>query len=263
MTGRMTSREAPAQALEELPAWLKEAMGNPPPVSDPEELLRAERHGRMAVASPIRDRLPQFLATARMTELDRRIASLPMRDVARSWAPRTGGNVVLLGETGQGKSTAAALIFRRILRDGWRDGGTAWSLAQGMRWFRAEQLERAMKSHPLGKGECPEYLAAVGASLLVLDEIGWERDPKGIASILAARYDSPHLTVVTSGQTLKQLSETYGDAVVRRMLTHGRRKPVIVEAFPTRDAETQARRDLRPRPPSDQEELARRMGERL
>jgi len=245
-----------------LPAWLREAMANPPPPPDPEEVARSERHARWSEVGPIRDRLPRFLATPKLPELEARIASPLMRKLAREWSP-AHGNVLLLGETGQGKSTAAAVVFRRLLREGWRDGGDAWAFAQGMRWFRAEQLEREMRGHPLGRGECPAYRDAVNATLLVLDEIGWERDPKGVASILAERYDSPRLTIVTSGQDLKELSGTYGDAVVRRMLTHDKRRPTLVQAFPARDEER--RREVasghRPRP--DQEELARRQGERL
>lgn len=250
-------------ADDSLPAWLREAMANPPPAPDPEELARAERQTRWAEVGPIRDRLPRFLGTPKLPELEARIASPLMRRLGREWSPRTHGNAVLLGETGQGKSTAAAVVFRRLLRDGWRDGGDAWAFAQGMRWFRAEQLEREMRAHPMGRGECPAYRDAVNATLLVLDEIGWERDPKGVASILAERYDSPHLTIVTSGQDLRELSETYSQAVVRRMLTHGKRRPTVVEAFPARDEERRREAAQGQRPPSDQEELARRHGERL
>lgn len=240
---------------EALPAWLRDAMENPPPVPDAAELARAEQRARWAESTAIRDRLPRFLGVPKLVELGERIASPGLRRIANEWSPRTHGNGVLLGETGQGKSTAAAVIFRRLLRDGIRDGGDAWAFACGMRWFRAEQLEREMRGHPLGKGECPAYRDAVRASLLVLDEIGWERDPKGIASILAERYDSPHLTIVTSGQTVAELSEMYSQAVVRRMLTHGKRRPSLVEAFPTRDEERK-RQGLRI--PPDQDELDRR-----
>lgn len=243
-----------------LPTWLREAMENPPPPPDPEELARSERHARWSEMGPIRDRLPRFLAAPKLSELDSWISAPQMRKVAREWSPRTHGNVLLLGETGQGKTTAAGIVFRRLLQEGCRDGGEAWSFAQGMRWFRAEQLERELRAHPLGKGECPAYREAIRATLLVLDEIGWERDPKSVASILSERYDSPHLTIVTSGQSLKELSETYSQAVVRRMLTHGKRRPQVVEAFPSLEEE---RRKANRQPPGDQEELARRLGEKL
>lgn len=245
-------------AIDSLPAWLREAIQNPPPPPDPVEVAQAERRARRAEAGAIRDRLPGFLAAPKLHELEQRIASPGMLSLAREWSPRTHGNAVLLGETGQGKSTAAAVVFRRLLQHGWRDGGEAWAFARGMRWCRAEQLEREMRAHPMGKGECPAFRDAVNASLLVLDELGWERDPKGIASVLAERYDSPRLTIVTSGQTLRQLSEAYGAAVVRRMLTHGSRQPTIVEAFPMRDEQRRAQVLAGNRPSSDQDELDRR-----
>ncbi len=239
----------PTPAHEALPAWLLHAIDNPPPAPDPEELARSERHSRFSEMGPIRDRLPRFLVEPKAPELRTWIQHPVLLDVALRWTWGSG-NVVMLGSTGQGKTSAAGLLFRRLLRDGWRDGGAAWANAQGMRWCRAEQLEREMRAHPLGKGECQLYRDAIGAKLLVLDELGWEQDHKAIASVLAARYDRPNPTIITSGRTMAELRETYGDAVVRRMVQGGR----VVKAFPGL---------VEPRPPGDQGELARRQGERL
>lgn len=222
------------KALDEselLPKWLRDAMDRPPPAPCPEEQAKSERHGRLALASQIRDRIPRFVATPKLSELSERIACEELMRAARSWHPSTHGNLALLGSTGRGKTTAAALIYRRLLRDGWRDGGEAWALAQGMRWMRAEALERAMRGHPLGQGDCPDYREAVHASVLVLDELGWESYPRLIASVLAERYDSPRLTIITSGKTLGQLRDDYGDAAIRRMVTYHGRAPVVVQSF--------------------------------
>lgn len=222
----------------------------PPAVLSDEELAREEKRARGVEASTIRRRLPAAFAETQIGDLVPRIREGALSDAARAWDPRRHGNVLLLGATGVGKSTAAAVLFLRLLRQGWREGGASWELARRMQWFRVEQLERTMREFPLGKGECPEYAAAHAASVLFLDDLGWERDPKATGAILAERYDAPGLTVITSGLTREELTERYGAAVVRRMLTHRQRRPLIAEEW-------------RVRPPSDQEDLARRLGETL
>ncbi len=227
---------------------------NPPAVMSDEELAREEKRRRGDEASNIRRRLPPLFANTQIGELVARIKSPGFREAAEVWNPRRHGNVLLLGETGEGKSTAAAVLFLRLLRQGWREGGADWELARGMQWFRVEQLERDMREHPLGKGECPEFAVANSASVLFLDDAGWEKDAKATGAILASRYDAPGLTVITSGLTQKELTERYGAAAVRRMLTHRKRPPLIRESWPSTPVD---------RPPGDQEELARRNGETL
>lgn len=241
--GVPTSRDA-------FDAWSSKPMA----VLSDEDLAREEKRARGVEASAVRRRLPAAFAETQLGDLVPRIREKSLSDPARAWDPRRHGNVLLLGETGVGKSSAAAVLFLRLLRQGWREGGAAWELARGMQWFRVEQLERTMREFPLGKGECPEYAAAHAASVLFLDDLGWERDPKATGAILAERYDAPGLTVITSGLTKSELTERYGAAVVRRMLTHRQRPPLIAEAWPSAKPKE--------RPPSDQGELARRLGER-
>lgn len=206
------------QALEDaLPAWLREARDNPPPGPDPEALERSERHARWSESSVIRDRLPRFLVTPKANELTRRVSSQEFLTAALRWQWGSG-NLLLLGSTGKGKTTAAGILFRRLLRDAWMKGGEPWARVQSMRWVRAQQFEREVRAHPLGKGECEMYREAVNAKLLFLDELGWETDHKLIAGLIAARYDQPNPTVITSNWAVDRLRRVYGDAVVRRMV---------------------------------------------
>jgi DNA replication protein DnaC len=217
-------------------------MANPPPGPDPEALRRSERHARWSESSVIRDRLPRFLVAPKASELASWVTSRELLDAALKWN-WGGGNLLLLGSTGKGKSTAAGILFRRLLRDAWYGGGDPWVRAQGMRWVRAQQLEREVRAHPLGKGECDMYRDAVYAKLLFLDEVGWEGDHKLIAGLLAARYDLPNPTIITSNWGVGRLRRVYGDAVARRMIQGA----AVIEAFDPGDPDRDGPKDDFPR----------------
>lgn len=215
----------------EYPDWLQKAINNPPPPPDLEELRLADRKLRAGDSSSIRDRLPRFLSHASIQELGARVRDPKMRAVVREWS-LDSGNLLLLGEHDTGKTTTAGLVCRRLIEHAVKVGGEPWATVQTLRWFRADNLAKAAREWPLGKGECPELREATRASVLVLDELGWEQEPRVIASILADRFDrGGSWTIVTSGQTLNGLRERYGDAVVKRMLRFGTRTPTIVQAF--------------------------------
>ncbi len=178
----------------------------------------------------IRSRLPLMFRSASLIELATRVHDKRLMAAAVSW--RWGaGNVLLLGPTRIGKSTAAAMLFRATLGRAVRDGGRDWDLADSMRWFGAEELSLARREHPMGRGEAPEVVEACSARLLVLDDAGWDRDPAAVSAVLAARYERGWPTVITSGRTREQLSAHYGAAVVRRMAEAGGQNPVIVDCF--------------------------------
>jgi len=194
-----------------------------------------ERDGRTPSAQRIRDRLPAFLRHTRPAELEQRISDHRLRERARAW--RVGGKGVLfLGPTGVGKSHAAALVFRRVLGDGWRSGGAAWEFALGLRWFSAAALSQARREHPLGHGDAPEITRAGAATLLVIDDAGWDRDPSAVSDVLAERYERARPTLITSGLKSDELIKHYEAAVVRRFVESGGGSAAVVDcfaAFPT------------------------------
>lgn len=256
----------------EIPKWLQEARDNPPPAPDPEEVAESERLARYAEMGPLRDRLPRFLVTAKPAELVARVEDERLKRVARTWVPQHG-NVALLGETDVGKSTAAGIICRRVIHEGVRLGGSFWDLAQGIRWFRAMRLEKEAREHPLGKGECQALRLAEKAKLLVIDDLGWERDHKFIADILAERFDSPRLTIITSGLTMdgyedangnwvSGLRDKYGDAVVKRIITTRGRGAVLVSAFPELEEAARRKRLAEAHNPTPFNESAERFPDR-
>jgi len=187
-----------------------------------------ERSQRIAEALGIRGMLPPFLRHPKRPVLESRIGEKDFLRAALSW--RWGqGNLLLLGQTGSGKSTAVAILYRALLAHGVRHGGEAWESASFMAWFGAAELAEAAKEHPFGKGEAPETRHACRARLLILDDAGLDTDPAVCSLVLDERYQCERPTIITSGRSESELIVHYGAAFVRRMTEpHG----AIMARFP-------------------------------
>lgn len=145
--------------------------------------------------------------------------------VAEAWRPNQG-SLVLLGPTGAGKTiTAVALAYKLLDRAESLEVPPEFvRFVKGL-WFTVgRDLANARRLHPLGVGESPTILAAQDATLLLLDEIGYEstRAPDGgqdtaIFDVLDARYRASKPVVVTSGLTKAKFADRYGAALVRRL----------------------------------------------
>lgn len=191
------------------------------------------RQERMVEAKAVMATLPGFVQVPE--RLPDMIGSPKLRAAVEAWTPDEG-NLVLLGPTKPGKTAAAALALWSALLHGVRVGGAVWDRVRWSRWQRATDLGAALKQHPLGKGEAPELGKCERASLLVLDDIGWETDSDPIADVLNRRYEAGRVTIITSGLPMtasagaKSLTTQYGDAVCRRMVEVGgkRVKPIEV-----------------------------------
>jgi hypothetical protein len=185
---------------------------------------------RRAEAVRILERLPDFLRPRDASELTRRVTDVRLLDRSRAWRVGDRG-LVFAGPTGIGKSSAAAHLFRRLLGVGWRSGGAAWEFARGLRWFSAAKLSQARREHPLGHGEAPELVRATWATLLFVDDAGWDRDPLGFSEVMAARYERGVPTVVTTGLTLDELERHYEAPVTRRITESGGGAATLVDCF--------------------------------
>lgn len=162
-----------------------------------------------------------------------------------AWRP-TDGNLLILGETGIGKSSAMLAIGLRILdaASAGRLEGDAYKLAKGLRYASGldlgRALSRAIAAQQRGDredGDPPLVARAKRASLLLLDEIGYEEsrfDPHAVRDVLDARYRAFATTIATSGKTIDELNERYGAATMRR-LTHA---GVVVDLHPSRPQPT-------------------------
>jgi hypothetical protein len=152
---------------------------------------------------------------------------------------RAKGHVLLLGRTGAGKSTSAVAGAKRILRRAEANDLPAdeMAFAVGLRFVAAPDLVADVKNHPLGsKAEAPLFQKAERASLLILDEVGFEPvDPnhRTVARLLERRYNTASKrTWVTSGLTADQFADRYGVALGRKMGIDEPTLGVVVQVFP-------------------------------
>lgn len=199
---------------------------------DDRAVLRAAIEGRAAEARGVLARLPEFVRFAGRAQLESRIRDRRLLDVVSGW-DWARGNMTLHGPSDTGKTTAAAILFRILLARGVTRGGADWNRARAMRWFSATDLAAARREHPLGQGEAPEIRDASYASLLFLDDSGWDRDVQAVAEVLNTRYELERPTIVTTGRSPAQLLAHYSGAVVRRLLdAGGSGRYVIVDCFP-------------------------------
>ena len=179
-----------------------------------------------------RSGLDEYVAT---TEKARnRIQDLPLNErkdaveivVGARWK-RAHGNLVILGETGIGKSKILAAIGLRLLDHAF--GGAlpedAFRFARRVRWINGIDLGVARAEHALGAGEPTLIMEAKRASLLLLDEVGYENDrydAHAVRDVLYARDSAGMPTNVTSGKTATELESVYKGALMRRLWEPGR-----------------------------------------
>jgi DNA replication protein DnaC len=132
----------------------------------------------------------------------------------------------LLGETGKGKTVSVVALMHRIL-DRASEAGISivdYDWAKRMRFMSAPSLATARRNCALGE-EAPLVIEAIMASLLVLDEVGFEvfdptRDTT-LFEVLDARYLENKPTIVTSGRTEEEFRARYGAALMRRITDRG------------------------------------------
>jgi hypothetical protein len=197
----------------------------------PEADAAADRELRAVDARRIRARLPAFLLSCDPRGLRARVSDKRLVRAVSDWRWGSGG-MMFVGRSGIGKSSAAAWLFRRLLGEGLLQGGEPWDRAHGLHWYSADDLARSRLEHSLGRGEAPEVVRAECAGLLFLDDLGWDRDPAVVSTVLARRYEAARPTIVTSGRSTDELSTVYGAAVIRRMAEAGGRGAMtVVDCF--------------------------------
>jgi hypothetical protein len=214
------------------------------PHFDAERFEREEAQRRAAESREVLTRLPEFLRSGTPRQLLGRVGSGLIRRAVEgwSWTPnptsgRRSGTLLIMGPSRAGKSAAAAWLYRRLVAEGVTKGGDGWLLAHRLNWAAASDLESADREHGLGKGPFPGFTDAAYASLLFLDDAGWDKDPRVVSEVLACRYERALPTIITTGRNREQLEAHYGPAVVRRMLESGGPGVAkIVDAFTAKGA---------------------------
>lgn len=157
------------------------------------------------------------------------VCRAPIVAAIRAWKAGDQG-LILAGPSGSGKTSACVAKLRRIL-DLTRDKQVSldkFRFAARIRFAVAADLALARRKWKLGDGESPAIEEAIGASLLVLDELGYEpTSDTAIPEIIDARSRRAAPTIVTTGLRFAEIQERYGEATARKMICRGK----VVEAW--------------------------------
>jgi DNA replication protein DnaC len=146
-------------------------------------------------------------------ELRERIAR--SHAIAEAVAALSSPALLLVGPSGSGKTSLACALLR------------AWEARNACRrgvFAAAWKLGVARAQHGLGQGEAPEVERAMAAALLVLDDVGSERNTatNAVPDVIFARALAGMPTWVTTWMTPDVVSQRYGDGIARRLFEAGR-----------------------------------------
>lgn len=143
---------------------------------------------------------------------------------AWTWAKSPVDTLTILGGAGRGKTSLAAAVALAVCDAGASADATdaAYDRARRVLWVDVSDLAAARRRHSLGADEAPLVRRAIGASLLVIDELGTERGDSGwttdaVRDVIWARFGERRPTVVTSPLDRAALGAKYGGGGERRL----------------------------------------------
>lgn len=134
----------------------------------------------------------------------------------------------LLGPSGVGKTTMAAVLVKRALAEYAQSLGERCQEVAGLKWIDAPELSLCDRRHPLGDGRPAPLAEACNARSLVIDDIGLEQNQGPLLEVLRFRYNQLLPTITTSGLTKQQLTGQISGAGVRRLREQHAGYPVLV-----------------------------------
>lgn len=157
-------------------------------------------------------KIPVWCGPSREVARARAAAGLTYDEEARRWAV-----MLLLGETGAGKTTLASAIFRFHLDRALGEGDAGERKASRMVWVPAVDIAKARRESPLGVE--PDLLRrARHAPVLLIDDLGQELPAKDdIVALLMERQKNRVPTLVTCGFGTEDIKARYGDFFERRL----------------------------------------------
>jgi DNA replication protein DnaC len=142
-------------------------------------------------------------------------------------------SLLICGPTSAGKSTALGIMVRRTIEGGFTQERDQRKVERShIQWAYARALAQASRNHPLGQGECEAIANARSAGILVLDDLGLERDQAEIVDVVHDRYEHGRVTWTTTGLTKAELDARYGESFVRRLVEGRSPSGIIVNCFP-------------------------------
>jgi hypothetical protein len=193
----------------------------------PETTDAQERHLKLRT---VLEQLPAGMHRATRQELEGRIEPRLLRAaLAWHWG---SGNLVMMGATGCGKTSAAAHLVRRLCSEGAKEGRKPFELASMIRWQSCRDLSEIGRETRLGSGTPETIQRCQYARLLVLNDLAaptHKEDQATLERVLDARYERGWPTITTTGLNAAQLKAAFGDALNRRIFECGANRGKFVE----------------------------------
>jgi DNA replication protein DnaC len=203
--------------------WFRREIGPiPPPAPDVDEPAGAsENEQRRAALSALEKTIPASYRWSRFSapELRPRVPAPALAFAQDAWRH---DRVCLMGASRAGKTSLAVAMLRR-----W-----ASHASRPAAFVHAYRLGVARILHPAGHGE-PELVdSAMRAPLVLIDDLGGERDHahSAIPDVLVERHAENRPTWVTTGLTREQLVKRYGQGIVARVFERATMIGVGVDA---------------------------------
>ncbi len=141
---------------------------------------------------------------------------------AEEWPPLCRG-LLVVGPSGCGKTIGAVHAVLCMLRHHLDLRSTFPSV----RFAKAYAIANARRQTTLG-AEAQLITAVISADVCIIDDIGQEqRVDTSVFEVLDRRYDAKRATIVTSGLTLGEMRERYGEHAARRIVESGEPGKII------------------------------------
>jgi hypothetical protein len=190
--------------------WFRRTFGEmPPPVrgeGDPPD--GGGPGGRSTALAALEKTIPATYRWSRFTapELRQRVPAPAIAWAQDAWQK---DRVCLTGASRAGKTSLAVAMVRRWVSHARRPAA----------FVHAYRLAVARIMHPAGHGEPELVELAMRAPLVLIDDLGGERDHalSAIADVIVERHAECRPTWVTTGMVREQLVQRYGHGVAARV----------------------------------------------
>lgn len=191
-----------------------------------QERVREERRRRAQLkARMVLESLPKARSQDDASVLA--VAPERLRNRHAGWSRESNLSLLVVGLSASCKTLTLAAKIRAELAEAianyaaGADAELDW--ISGVFFTSAFALCEATRQYPLGHGECPEITKVRRGTLVLIDDLGNENAgfEKWLLSVIDSRISQNLPTWVTSGFTVDQVTERYGQALVRRLCERG------------------------------------------